>query len=77
MSPSEEASERLKQARKIMDDPGKFKICEGCESIVVAKAHLCPNCHAYQFETDPDKVKEQAGILSRREQRSVIATDLQ
>jgi uncharacterized paraquat-inducible protein A len=77
MPSPEEMPDRLKQAEKIMQEPTKYKICEGCESIVLLKANHCPNCHAYRFEANPEKVREQARMLSRREQRSVIAADLQ
>lgn len=68
--------ERSRKAIKIIADPGKFMICEGCESIVAARVTVCPNCYGYRFNADPAAVVAQAQLLASREQRSVIADDL-
>ncbi len=68
--------DRARKAEKIIADPGKFVICEGCESIVAARVTMCPNCYGYRFNPDPAAVIEQAKLLGSREQQSVIADDL-
>ena len=68
--------ERAKRARRIVKNPGQFKVCLGCDSIVAAKVNICPNCHSYRFETGEDAVISQAKALSTREQNSVVAEDL-
>ncbi len=67
---------REEAARKIVERPQDFKICEGCESIVVASVDLCPNCHAYCFNLSQDDVIKHAEILGAREQQSVTSEDL-
>ena len=42
--------DRARQADKIVKNPSNYKICEGCDSIVLAKAHTCPNCAGYRFQ---------------------------
>lgn len=69
--------QRAQQAAKIIQNPGRYKVCMGCESIVAAKVTLCPNCHGYRFEEDREQVVSQARELGRREQHSVIASDLE
>jgi len=69
-------NERARRADKIVRNPKKYKICFGCESIVAEKVTLCPNCHAYRFVVDEDRVIAQAQALGKREARSVLATDL-
>ena len=69
--------DRAKRADKIIRDPGSYKICEGCDSIVAAKVVTCPNCHSYRFESSAERIVDQARELGRREQHSVLATDLQ
>ena len=69
--------QRAQQAAKIIQDPGRYKVCLGCESIVAAKVTLCPNCHGYRFDQDRDQVISQARELGQREQHSVIASDLE
>lgn len=69
--------ERAKRARRIVRNPNQYKVCFGCDSIVAAKVTICPNCHSYRFEMDEAFVVHQAQVLSRREQHSVVAEDLQ
>jgi hypothetical protein len=72
----EPLNERARRADKIVRNPAKYKICEGCESIVAEKVAICPNCHAYRFNTDEKRVIAQAQALGQREARSVLAADL-
>lgn len=69
-------AERAKRARRIVRNPSLYKICLGCDSIVATKVNICPNCHAYRYETGEDSVVAQAKVLSTREQNSVVAEDL-
>lgn len=70
-------SERAEKAAKISERPSDFKICEGCESIVAARVSTCPNCHGYRFNENPQDVIAHAMMLGSREQRSVVAEDLE
>lgn len=74
---SDSPEDRAKQADKIVKNPANYKICEGCDSIIVVKAHTCPNCASYRFEASAAAVIQQARVLGRRERRSVMASDLQ
>lgn len=69
--------ERARQADKIVKNPSRYKICEGCESIVVASAVTCPSCHTYRFNEDAASVTAQARMLAQRERQSVLASDLE
>lgn len=68
--------ERLKKAREIANNPVAYKVCEGCDSIVTTEVVICPNCHGYRFDADPERVVDQAVELGTREQRSVTTEDL-
>lgn len=68
--------QRARQAEKIIANPANYKICQGCESIVVTKAAMCPNCHGYRFEHDSNEIVKHAKQLAGRGQRSVAQTDL-
>lgn len=68
--------ERAHQALKIIASPQRFKVCEGCDSIVAIRVTICPNCHGYRFNANSDAVTEQAQLLANREQRTVTAKDL-
>ena len=68
--------ERARKAEKIIASPEKFKVCEGCDSIVSARAATCPNCRGYRFDESAESVIRQTRLLASRPQTSVIADDL-
>ncbi len=74
-SPEHEDS-RIKQAEKIASQPDQYKVCEGCGSIVVARAVTCPSCHAYRFDATPQRVVAQARDLALKNPMSVLSSDL-
>ncbi len=71
-----DASDRAKRAAQIVEQPTRYKICEGCESILTKEANTCPNCHGYRFDDDPQRVVTQAQLLGSRPQTSVGPGDL-
>lgn len=74
--PDPQLEDRAKKAERIVAEPSKFKICEGCDSIVAARVTVCPNCYGYRFNTEPEAIVEQAKLLASRARTSVIADDL-
>ena len=77
MKPVDHLEDRAARAKKIIGEPEKFKVCEGCDSIVTARVVTCPNCHGYRFDESAGRVVEQAGILASRPQQSVTSADLE
>lgn len=73
---SEKNKKRIKVANIVIRQPERYKVCEGCESIVGAHVNLCPNCMAYRFDCDSEAVIRQAKVLACREQRTVTPEDL-
>ena len=69
--------ERARSADKIIRNPAKYKICMGCDSIVASEVATCPNCHAYRFEEDSERVVAQARLLGSREKRTVLPSDFE
>ena len=69
-------SDRQKRADKIVANPGAFKVCEGCGSVVARNVPVCANCCAYRFDESETGVTTQARLLATRERQSVIAEDL-
>ena len=67
---------RLEQALLILLQPEKYKICEGCDSVVTKKTVVCPSCHAYRFNEDEDYVIKHTKEISVNQQRSVTKDDL-
>jgi len=70
-------SERSEKAAKIIAEPGNFKVCESCDSIVAKRVALCPNCNGYRFDADSARVIEQAKMLAARAQTTVTHEDMQ
>jgi NADH pyrophosphatase NudC (nudix superfamily) len=67
--------DRANAAAKILAKPADYKVCEGCGSIVLKKALLCPNCHAYRFDESTPLVIRQAELLGSRDAASVTKED--
>jgi hypothetical protein len=77
MPDNESLAARAQRAAQIVSQPDLYKVCEGCESIVVREASTCPNCHGYRFDSDPERVRSQAEILGKRLPTSVPPSELQ
>ena len=75
-SPTTSIDARAQQAARIIGEPEKYKVCEGCDSIVAERVATCPNCYGYRFDDDRQAVIDQALLLGSREQTSVVADDL-
>ena len=76
MADNESLAARAERAEQIKRRPELYKVCEGCESIVVAEAATCPNCHGYRFDVNTARVREQADILGKRLPTSVPPSEL-
>ena len=76
MSNNESLSARAERAAQIVKQPELYKVCEGCESIVVQEAATCQNCHGYRFDSEPERVRSQAEILGKRLPTSVPPSEL-
>jgi len=76
MSNNESLSARAERAAQIVKQPELYKVCEGCESIVVQEAATCPNYHGYRFDSEPERVRSQAEILGKRLPTSVPPSEL-
>ena len=69
-------AERARQAARIIRRPERYKICEGCDSIVAAEVTTCPNCYSYRYDGGRQAVIAQARVLGSRERTSVVLEDL-
>ena len=74
---NDSSEERARQADKIVKNPANYKICEGCDSIVLKKVATCPNCASYRFEESEETVIVQARMLGQRQRTTVLASDLE
>ena len=77
MKPLDHLQDRAARARKIVETPQNYKVCEGCDSVVAARVVTCPNCHGYRFDESAERVVEQANLLASRPQQSVTSSDLE
>lgn len=64
------------RAAQIAKKPELYKVCEGCESIVLRGANTCPNCHGYRFDETPERIVVQAEILGKRLPNSVPPSEM-
>ncbi len=74
MSPA--SPDRREMANTIVNDPSSYKICLVCGAIVDRSASSCPDCYAYRFDADPERVANKALDLAARPQTAVSHLDL-
>jgi len=60
----------------IFENPERYKICEGCDSILGKSVNICPNCKSYRFNEDEEDVASHAKKIGNREQTTVTEEDL-
>ena len=60
-----------------MKNPANCWICEGSDSIVLAKAHTRPNCAGYRCQESKTSVIREARLLGKCERRSAMASDFE
>ena len=68
-------SHRQEWASSVLDKPGNFSVCEGCDSITPADQYVCECCHAYRFDASPGEVIERAIALYHAEDEFVLEDD--
>lgn len=68
--------DRKEMAKTISSDPGSYKICLVCGSIVDKTAETCPDCYAYRFDEDATHVANAALDLATKPQTAVSHLDL-
>ncbi len=47
-------------ATTVANDPTGYKLCEVCGAIVDKNADSCPDCSAYRFDENPERVANAA-----------------
>lgn len=67
---------RISAAIQIMTEPWKYKVCEGCDSILRETAVICPSCKSYRFDYNQLSVAKMAKELAHSEQKTVTEEDL-
>jgi rRNA maturation endonuclease Nob1 len=69
------AKNKADAADKICQYARFYKVCEGCESVVIYDKIFCPICDAYRFDSNVDRVKKTAIELSKRKKLRVLFGD--
>lgn len=73
---SEAIKKRKAAAKRICENAEYYKVCEGCESVILFESVFCPVCDAYRFNEDHEYVKKIVNELAKRERTSVLPSDL-
>lgn len=68
--------ERIELVRSITGDPSHYKLCLVCGAIVDKDAACCPDCYAYRFDDDEEKVSNAALDLATERVTAVSHLDL-
>lgn len=69
------AKKKADAADKICQYARFYKVCEGCESVVIYDEIFCPLCDAYRFDSNVERVKRTAQELAKRDKAKVLLND--
>jgi len=72
---SDAMKKRKAAAKKILARAEFYKVCEGCESVIIFDSAFCPVCNGYRFDDDLRRVKHTIEELAKREQSSILPSD--
>jgi hypothetical protein len=76
VSDSDAIKKREAAAKKICENLKYYKVCEGCESVILYDSIFCPVCKAYRFDTSPSKIIKTVNELVKRERTTILPSDL-
>ena len=62
-------------ATTVANDPGSYKLCAVCGAIVDKNAESCPDCAAYRFYEDVERVVNAALDLGARGSSAISHLD--
>jgi phosphoribosylformylglycinamidine (FGAM) synthase-like amidotransferase family enzyme len=48
-----------------------YKICEGCDALILYERNICPNCNAYRFNTSRKEIVSALLKLVEQEQTAL------
>jgi hypothetical protein len=68
--------DRIAAALVIIMEPWKYKVCEGCDSILTETTVICPSCKSYRFDYKELSVTKMAKELANNKQKTVTESDL-
>jgi precorrin-6B methylase 2 len=67
--------ERILASIQIMTRPSLYKVCEGCDSIVMQSTLICPSCKSYRFDYNEDNISDMAANLANNDQKTLTEKD--
>ena len=62
-------------AQKILKNADLYKVCEGCESVVLFDSIFCPLCSGYRFNEDLSVLVQTIKALLKKKKTSIIKQD--
>ena len=62
---------RFLKGQEIASSPEDYAVCMLCQSIVTVTTYLCPICHGYRFDANPQRVVSWALELAFSEPQTV------
>jgi len=67
---------RQAAAKKMLRNADLYKVCEGCESVVLFNSVFCPLCSGYRFNEDLSILVQAIKALLKKKNTSIIDSDL-
>jgi len=49
-----------------------YKICEGCDCLVMYETNVCSNCNTYRFNTKKSSIIKHVKLLIKKEKKILL-----
>jgi hypothetical protein len=71
-----EFSSRKEAAEYVAANYKRFKVCEGCDSVLAKTLAMCPICYTYRFDASKEAVINTSTRLGNNDRSTLLDSDL-
>jgi RNA polymerase subunit RPABC4/transcription elongation factor Spt4 len=64
-------------AQIMLDNADCYKVCLGCESVILYNSTFCPLCDGYRFDENVEQVIKFIKALTKKDNTTILPPDQQ
>jgi rRNA maturation endonuclease Nob1 len=69
--------QKHRAAQHILNNYEYYKVCEGCESVILYSSTFCPLCDGYRFDENIEQVIKFIKALTKKDNTTILPPDQQ